>query len=374
MMKKIMIILFLMFFPFFVSAYSKEDIISLVSNQKLCDSETESIYNQYFESYSRIIKLKDINEALAGKIYNKLSLALNIVKSNNICSINDLDKITESEKNRLYDLLLEGSKLIFKAPSLEDKKTNITINSDSTVDIYENGKLVEKINLKGPKFNYVGYELWFVSLKYLLPISLIILIIFIFLYKKQNILKHLTYIAFTIIIILNLAYFVAGEKLYDVYTLINTMSVNHSNDLTDIKVKDKKILNKPDYGNKYANLEIKDLEIDLPVYYGDSKKILREGIGHAITSSLPGEGKNIVYSAHNTNNFLANLENIKKDTLITITTSYGIFEYQVTGTKILKATEYNKLKKIDKEQLILYTCYPFDKLIYSESRLVVYAS
>lgn len=374
MKKKIITILFLMFFPFFISAYSKEDIIALVSEQKLCDAETETIYNQYFESYSRILKLKDIDEKLAGKIYAKLSSALDIVKANNICSVNDLDKINEREKDNLYNLLLDGSKLIFKAPSLEDKKTNITINSDSTIDIYESGKLVEKIDLKGPKFNYVGYELWFILLKYLLPISFLCLIIFLFIYKKEDIIKHFTYVSLILILILNLAYFIAGEKLYDIYTLINTMSINLSEDLTELKVKNKKILNKPDYGSKYALLEIVDLNIELPVYYGDSKKILREGIGHTTTSSLPGEGKNIIYSAHNTNNFLANLKNIKKDTLINITTSYGTFEYQVTGTKILKTSEYNKLKKIDKEQLILYTCYPFDKLIYSESRMIVYAS
>ena len=374
MKKKIIIMLFLMFFPFFISAYSKEDIILLVSNQKLCDSETESIYNQYFESYSRIINLKDIDETLAGKIYAKLTAALNIVKSNNICSVNDLDKITSFERERLYNLLLDGSKLIFKAPSLDDKKTNITINSDSTIDIYKDGKLVEKIDLKVPKFNYVGYEFWFILLKYLLPISLIFLIIFLFIYKKQNLIKHFIYISIVFVLILNFAYFIAGEKLYDVYSLINTMNINLSGDLVKIKVKDKKILNKPDYGSKYADLKIETLDINLPIYYGDSKKILREGIGHTITSSLPGEGKNIIYSAHNTSNFLANLKNIKKDILITITTSYGIFEYQVTGTKILKISEYNKLKKIDKEQLILYTCYPFGELIYSDSRLVVYAS
>ena len=374
MTKKIMIILFLLFFPFFVDAYTKEDIIALVSNKKLCDSETESIYNQYFETYSRIIKQKEISEKLANQIYSKLSSALKIVETNKVCSMNDLNKIDSKQKSELYNLLLEGSKLIFKAPSLENKNTNITVNSDSTVDIYEGGKLVDKISLKSPKFNYVGYEWWFILLKYLLPITFIGLIIFTYLNKKLKILNHIAYIGIVVTFILNIAYFGFGELLHDIYTLVRTMTIEESTELVEIKVKNQKIEVKPTYGSKYAALKIESLNIDLPVYYGDSKNILKDGIGHTTTSSFPGEGKRIIYNTHNYKEFLGNLKNIKKDALIVVTTSYGKFEYQVTKTETLKANQFNKLKNNSKESLVLYTCYPFDKLVYSDSRFIVYAS
>ena len=152
------------------------------------------------------------------------------------------------------------------------------------------------------------------------------------------------------------------------------MTIEESTELVEIKVKNQKIEVKPTYGSKYATLKIESLNIDLPVYYGDSKNILKDGIGHTTTSSFPGEGKRIIYNTHNYKEFLGNLKNIKKDALIVVTTSYGKFEYQVTKTEILKANQFNKLKNNSKESLVLYTCYPFDKLVYSDSRFIVYAS
>ena len=371
MKNKIIILLFLTFFPFFVSAYSKDDILTLVSTPKLCDAETENVYNQYFQTYAKIIALKDINETLANKIYAKLAAALKIVEINKICRLDELEQLNPEVKTELYDLLLEGSKLIFKAPSLQNKKTNITINSDATIDIYEDNKLVEKVSLKGPKFTYVGYEAWFVILKYFLPFSLIIVLIFIILKKKNN---NFWTILISVLLILNVSYFLLGSKLYDFYSLIKTMNIKASNAVDEIEVVDRKIQKKPNYSSKYATLEIDDLAIKLPVYYGDSKQILSEGIGHTQTSSLPGEGKTIIYSGHNYDVFLAELRNIKKDMLINIETSYGRFEYQVVKIEVLKENEYSKLTSYDKETLILYTCYPFDKIIHSDSRLVVYAN
>ena len=42
-------------------------------------------------------------------------------------------------------------------------------------------------------------------------------------------------------------------------------------------------------------------------------------------------------------------------------------------TEILNEDEFDKLSKSDKELLVIYTCYPFDEVIYSNKRFVVYA-
>ena len=42
-------------------------------------------------------------------------------------------------------------------------------------------------------------------------------------------------------------------------------------------------------------------------------------------------------------------------------------------TEILNEDEFDKLFKSDKELLVIYTCYPFDEVIYSNKRFVVYA-
>ena len=62
--------------------------------------------------------------------------------------------------------------------------------------------------------------------------------------------------------------------------------------------------------------------------------------------------------------------------MVTIKTSYGVYEYQVTGSRVahhLDDTAYDLMQ--DKEQLIMYTCYPFEMLvgITKQERLFVYA-
>ena len=60
--------------------------------------------------------------------------------------------------------------------------------------------------------------------------------------------------------------------------------------------------------------------------------------------------------------------------IVTITTSYGVFEYQVTDMQVKSSTDKSAYDlKQDKEQLILYTCYPFDMLGLTPNRYFVYA-
>ena len=55
--------------------------------------------------------------------------------------------------------------------------------------------------------------------------------------------------------------------------------------------------------------------------------------------------------------------------------SYGDLFGKITDTKIGKATDESNydLAQSEKEQLILYTCYPFELIGYKADRLFVYA-
>ena len=86
-MKRKILIIFFLLFPFFVSAYTKEDIISLVSNKKLCDSTTSNMYETYLNTYTRILNSKDINEELSNQIYEKIAYSLNTLEDNKVCKI-----------------------------------------------------------------------------------------------------------------------------------------------------------------------------------------------------------------------------------------------------------------------------------------------
>lgn len=102
----------------------------------------------------------------------------------------------------------------------------------------------------------------------------------------------------------------------------------------------------------------------LPVYF--SKKG-----GYYL--GIPGEGKTILLAGHN-NTFFNDLQHAEAGATVTITTHYGVYTYEVTGSEILDyqdETAYD-FTRTD-ENLILYTCYPFDALGFTPNRFFVYA-
>lgn len=132
----------------------------------------------------------------------------------------------------------------------------------------------------------------------------------------------------------------------------------------------------PTEGDRYATITISGTNVDAPVYYGDTNKILNQGVGTYIENGgagLPGEGKTILLAGHN-NTFFNDLQHVEDGATVTITTHYGVYTYEVTDTKILdyQDTSAYDFSRTD-ENLILYTCYPFDALGFTSDRFFVYA-
>ncbi|MBU9725219.1 class D sortase [Diplocloster modestus] len=131
----------------------------------------------------------------------------------------------------------------------------------------------------------------------------------------------------------------------------------------------------PGVGQQYGEISCERIGLNGPLYYGDTNQILKAGVGQYTGSFFPGFGRPLLLAAHNTTYFKP-LQEIKEGDVVTIKTSYGVYEYQVTGTRVahhLDDTAYDLLQ--DKEQLIMYTCYPFEMLvgITKQERLFVYA-
>ena len=130
----------------------------------------------------------------------------------------------------------------------------------------------------------------------------------------------------------------------------------------------------PEYSTHYGQLTCEKVGLDAPVYFGDDRGILKVGAGQYNGSYMPGFGRTILLSAHNTTYF-APLQYIGAGDEITFTTNYGVYVYKVTETKVLhKSDESAYSLTQDKEQLVLYTCYPFEMLVGTkQDRLFVYA-
>lgn len=174
------------------------------------------------------------------------------------------------------------------------------------------------------------------------------------------------------IIILEIA---VGQEKETAITLINAMSLNKENVIINKPVLEGNIIkNYPEYGSKYAKIQIPKININLDVYYGDTMEILKKGVGHSSGSYFPGEGGSIIYMGHNSKNVFRGLSKISKGDSIQITTEYGEFSYQVYDMKIVNETDLELLPiQKEKEILMLYTCYPFQNIGYTTQRYVVYA-
>jgi len=408
------IIAYIVISIFSVVSYSatKQDIINYVDSQTVCGDV--SLFNTYKSTFTRMLKQKSLTEKELDSIYSYLTKAVTLLNNKGVCRVSDLDKLTESEKNSIYLSLTSGAAIISNAPSIQmsdginqdnkeknenirvdkvessneittskDAKTNVAINTkDNTMDIYEDGVLIDKVSLSAPKMTYTGPNISFIFtyvITFLICI-LLSLLYFIIYNKKSAICSILKNILLSCIICsccIFVVTIVFGDEILKIKSMINLISIENSseNEFAVELNEDKSIKRYPSYGYNYASLQIDKLDISNKIYFGDTENILSLGIGHATSSSMPTEGEVVIYSGHNNSNMLNNLKNIETGMEIVVDTVYAKCTYLVEYTEVLKDTEFNKLSKIgNKETVILYTCYPFDTYIYSNQRFVVYST
>ena len=181
----------------------------------------------------------------------------------------------------------------------------------------------------------------------------------------------------SVIIILSAVYSVFGAKIEETVSLASkiTIDIDHKEEAEPIEIdSENKIKNYPEYGTKYASIEIPKIDVDLPVYYGDTLEVLKNGVGHSSGSYFPGEGGSIIYMGHNAKKIFRRFSELQIGNEITIKASYGTYKYKIYDMKLIKETDINELPvQKEKEILMIYTCYPFNNIGYASKRFVVYA-
>ncbi len=182
---------------------------------------------------------------------------------------------------------------------------------------------------------------------------------------------------FSLIIVLT-TYIVFKKPINKIMTTIELISIKTNKSLLkDIKINNNTntLESYPAYGSNYGTISIPSIDVNLSIYYGDDLEILKKGVGHTAGTYFPGEGGSIVYMAHNSSNMLRNLPELKKDSLITIKTVYGTYNYRVYEGKIIEETDFDALPfQKEKEILMIYTCYPTTSITYTKYRYIIYAS
>lgn len=118
----------------------------------------------------------------------------------------------------------------------------------------------------------------------------------------------------------------------------------------------------PVSGAQYGYLSCDRIDLESPVYWGDTNDILRVGAGQYLASYLPGFGRLIVLSGHN-NTYFRPLKDIEKGDIVTFDTNYCKYEYEITKVEVMNENELKNwlLDHVleDEEVLVMYTCYPF---------------
>lgn len=200
--------------------------------------------------------------------------------------------------------------------------------------------------------------------------------------KRINIRKFASNIAisffFTSIFVL-IFYYIIDDKVSSYISLINTVSIERKeiDVVATYDFNQKRLIDYPNFGSKYARLKISSIDLDLPVYHGDTLKILRYGVGHYAGSYFPGENGTILMAAHNTSGFFKKLDKVNINDEIIIETDYGTFKYIVDKTDIVSEKDLDAFEiKHNGEKLILYTCYPINRSVVGRKtkRYLVYAS
>ena len=110
-------------------------------------------------------------------------------------------------------------------------------------------------------------------------------------------------------------------------------------------------------------IECDRITLSTPLYDDDSDDILIKGVGHYPESGMPGGGKPILISGHDTT-FFAPLEQIIIGDIVRVVMEDKDYYYSIVATKVaLEADTSAYDLSREKEQLILYTCYPFGQLL-----------
>jgi sortase A len=125
-------------------------------------------------------------------------------------------------------------------------------------------------------------------------------------------------------------------------------------------------------GGLIGRISVTRLGVSVIVMEGTDGQTLRRAAGHISGTALPGEQGNVGIAAHR-DTFFRPLRGIRKDDVITITTSRGNYRYRVVSTRVVDPDDISVLNSDGSGVLTLVTCYPFNFIGSAPNRFIVRA-
>jgi sortase A len=126
-------------------------------------------------------------------------------------------------------------------------------------------------------------------------------------------------------------------------------------------------------GHAVAIIKIPQIDVDFVVVEGTDTESLKRGPGHYTRTAYPWQDTGRVGIAGHRTTYLApfwSLNELRPGDRIVLATEYGIFNYRVTGTRIIDPSDGSVLRQTEKPTLVLTTCNP---RFSAAQRLIVFA-
>jgi sortase A len=119
-------------------------------------------------------------------------------------------------------------------------------------------------------------------------------------------------------------------------------------------------------------IQIPALNIDAPIVQGDGWEQLKKGVGQNIGSANPGQGGNVVLSAHNDvyGELFRYLDKLMPGDQVVLYTQQRQYVYVVDRTSIVEPTAVEVMASTGSPTATLISCYPY---LVNKQRIVVFA-
>lgn len=128
----------------------------------------------------------------------------------------------------------------------------------------------------------------------------------------------------------------------------------------------------PSKGDVIGTLSIPALSQKIPIIEGTDDADLKRGVGHFVSSVLPGEPDNCVLSGHRDTVF-SKLGKLKVGDVFVTKTSAGSFTYEISRIRIVDKDDKTIIVPASHAVLTVSTCYPFRYVGSAPNRYVLIA-
>jgi sortase A len=121
-----------------------------------------------------------------------------------------------------------------------------------------------------------------------------------------------------------------------------------------------------------GRIRIARVGVDSLILEGVDDETIRRAVGHFPETPMPHQRGNVALAAHRGTDFWG-LRNIRLGDVVSVTTPYGEFQYEVAQTFVVMPEEVHVLRPTRDDVLTLVTCFPFDYRGPAPKRFIVRA-